>query len=73
MHTFGAVVVLVELPVLRLLLPADQVEGQISVGKGWRGPLHHQPGGGVGKSPGLFGHRRHCNRAKVRICYIKTF
>lgn len=35
-ETFGAVVVLVQLPVLRLLLPADQVVGQIAIGKNWR-------------------------------------
>lgn len=36
METFRAVVVLVELPVLGLLLPADQVVGQIAIGKDWR-------------------------------------
>lgn len=35
-HTFGAVVVMVELSVLRLPLPADQVVCQIAVGKGRR-------------------------------------
>jgi len=41
-QTFGAVVVLVELMVLALLLPAEQVVGVVSIrGHRWR-PPHHQ-------------------------------
>lgn len=60
MPTFGAVVVLVELSVLGLLLPADQVVGQVAVGKRRRRPPDHQLGGGVGEGSGLPGHRRLC-------------
>lgn len=64
-QTFGAVVVLVELSVLRLPLPADQVVCQIAVGKDRRWPLHYQLGRGVGIRTRVLGHRRHCNRGHV--------
>lgn len=65
MPTFGAVVVLVELSVLGLLLPADQVVGQVAVGKSWGRPLHHQLGGGVGEGARLPGYRWFCGGTKV--------
>lgn len=65
MPTFGAVVVLVELSVLGLLLPADQVVGQVAVGKSRGRPLHQQLGGGVGEGARLPGHRRHCGGTRV--------
>lgn len=65
MPTFGAVVVLVELSVLGLLLPADQVVGQVAVGKCRRQPLDHQLGGGVSEGARLPGHRRPCGRSRV--------
>lgn len=62
LQTFGAVVVMVELSVLRLPLPADQVVRQVAVGKGRGAPVHDQLGGGVGIRTRVFGHRRHCSR-----------
>ena len=58
---------LVELRVLRLPLPADQVVGQVAVRKGWRRPLNHQLCWRVGICTGVFGHRRGCERAKVQV------
>lgn len=52
---------LVELSVLRLPLPADQIVRQIAIGKSRRWPLHYQLGGGVSVRTRVFGHRRHCN------------
>lgn len=46
--TFGAVVVSVQVTVLRLLLPAHDVVGEVPIGKRGRIPLHNQLGWGVG-------------------------
>lgn len=72
MLTFGAVVVLVELSVLRLLLPADQVVGQVAVGKRRRQPLDKQLGGGVGEGARLPGHGRLCGRTRVSSRQVDT-
>lgn len=46
--TFGAVIVSVQVTVLRLLLPAHDVVGEVPIGKRGRIPFHNQLGWGVG-------------------------
>lgn len=46
--TFGAIVVSVQVTVLRLLLPAHDVVGEVPIGKRGRIPFHNQLGWGVG-------------------------